>query len=110
MTDSIAPATDELMAAVPWTERRMVLVYRRHHKGRVFVRMRTFNRHRTLDYWYPSPRYFVVPVECAGPLSEAIRAASKGRPYGEIPEWYADFAKQYAARTWLHQSSAEPPE
>ncbi len=95
---SIFDTVDEFIGAVPWTRRRMVLVYLRHHGARTLVRLRTFNRHKKLGCWYPSPRYFVVPQECALNLAEAIAAAASGQRFGPEPDWYRDFEKQYAAR------------
>lgn len=94
---SIFDTVDEFIGAVPWTRRRMVLVYLRHHGARTFVRLRTFNRHKKLGCWYPSPRYFVVPQECALDLAKAIEAAAVGERFGPEPDWYRDFEKQYNA-------------
>ena len=94
---SIFDTVDEFIGAVPWTRRRMVLVYLRHHGARTYVRLRTFNRHKKLGCWYPSPRYFVVPQECARDLARAIEAAASGERFGPEPDWYRDFEKQYAA-------------
>ena len=95
---SIFDTVDEFIGAVPWTRRRMVLVFLRHHGARTFVRLRTFNRHRKKGCWYPSPRYFVVPLECARSLARAIESAAAGKPFGEEPDWYRDFEKQYKVR------------
>ena len=86
---------DELMSAVPWGRWRTVLVYLREHAGREWVRLRTFNRHRQKGCWYPSPRFFVVPMDCAFDLGMAIESASLGEKLGPVPEWYHDFEKQY---------------
>ena len=96
---SIFDTVDEFIGAVPWTRRRMVLVYLRHHGARTFVRLRTFNRHKKLGCWYPSPRYFVVPQECARDLARTIEAAAAGNQSGAEPDWYRDFEKQYNAVT-----------
>ncbi|MEK6677712.1 MAG: hypothetical protein AABZ47_18920 [Planctomycetota bacterium] len=95
---SILETTDELVAAVPWGNWRSVLVYRRQHAGRMWVRLRTFNRHRAKGCWYPSPRFFVVPLDCAAGLAKAIDSAAKGEAFGELPGWYAEFESQYKAR------------
>ena len=73
-------------------------MYRRQHAGRIWLRLRTFNKHRTKGCWYPSPRFFVVPLDCAAGLAEAIAAGASGKQLGPEREWYADFEKQYAAR------------
>ena len=73
------PATDTFMAAVPWTKNRMVVVFRRERNGREYVRCRTFNRHQVKKIWYPSPRFYMVPVDCAEELGKAIIAAARAR-------------------------------
>lgn len=95
---SVLTTTDELVVTVPWGRWRSVLVYRRQHSGRTWVRMRTFNKHRTNGHWYPSPRFFVVPLECAAGLAEAIAAAASGEVRRPEPDWYRDFEREYAAR------------
>ena len=87
---------DTFLAAVPWTKNRTVIIYLREHGGRRYVRLRTFCRHREKGCWYPSRRFFMVPLECAPDLGRAILAAAKGKPFGPQPEWWADFEKQYA--------------
>ncbi|MEK6676239.1 MAG: hypothetical protein AABZ47_11380 [Planctomycetota bacterium] len=94
---SILETTDELVAAVPWGNWRSVLVFRRQHAGRTWVRLRTFNKHRTKGCWYPSPRFFVVPLDCAAGLAAAIETAANGGDCEPEPDWYEDFDKQYAA-------------
>lgn len=93
---SIFDTIDTFVSAVPWTQNRMVLVFLREHGGRMFVRLRTFNRHRTKGCWYPSRRYFVIPQECANDLAVAIQAAADGLLVEPPPDWYHDFQKQYA--------------
>lgn len=104
---SIFETVDEFVGAIPWTRRRMVLVYLRHHGARSFVRMRTFNKHRVKGCWYPSPRFYVVPLECAKSLARAIESAASGAPFGEEPEWYRDFEKQYNAREFSRTDESE---
>ena len=88
---------DTLMATVPWGNWRSVLVYQRKHAGRIWLRLRTFNKHRTKGCWYPSPRFFVIPMEYAENLAAAIQAAAMGEIEPE-PEWYTDFQRQYEKR------------
>ena len=102
---SVLTTVDQFVAAVPWTLRRMVLVYLRHHGARTYVRLRTFNRHKKLGCWYPSPRYFVIPQECARDLAKAIEAAASGQRFGSEPDWYRDFEKQYATLAGSSASS-----
>ena len=106
----IGPAVDKFMAAVPWTKNRMVIIYHRLHAGREYVRLRTFNRHRIKGCWYPAPRFYMVPIEHAEQLGNAIIAASHGRSRDPAPEWYADFEKQYNSRAWQKQPNGTPPE
>ena len=68
--------------------------------GREYVRLRTFNRHTTKGCWYPSPRYFVVPIEVAEDLADALDAAAYGEIWSEPPDWWHDFEKQYEKREW----------
>ena len=82
----ILETTDEFMAAVPWGDRRVVLVYRRQHGGRTYVRLRTWNRHRTRDVWYPTERFFVIPIGNAGALADALTAAASGTAEPK-PDW-----------------------
>ena len=83
---------------MPWGRWQSVIVYRRQHAGRIWLRLRTFNKHRTKGCWYPSPRFFVVPLDCASGLAKAIAAGASGKQFGPKPEWYAEFERQYAAR------------
>jgi len=93
---TIVGTIDYFVAAIPWTRNRMVLVFLREHAGRWWVRLRTFNRHRTKGCWYPGPRYFVIPVEMALALAAAIRGARLAKRATAPPDWFADFEKQYA--------------
>ena len=103
-TNIFKPATDTFMAAVPWTKNRTVVVYRRERNGREYVRCRTFNRHQVKKVWYPSPRFYMVPVDCAEELGKAIIAAARGEKYGQPPGWWFDFLKQYEAGEWRTKS------
>jgi len=88
---------DTLTATVPWGRWRAVLGHERRHAGRTWLRLRTFNKHRTKGCWYPSPRFFVVPMEHAANLAEAIDSAARGECEIE-PEWFREFEAQYVAR------------
>lgn len=96
---SILETHDTLVGALDWGRgnQRKVLVYRREHGGREFVRLRTFNRHRSRGCWYPTSRGFVIPMENAFDLSDAIDTAAMGDFFSPPPEWYADFEAQYQA-------------
>ena len=106
-SDIFKSANDTFMAAVEWTKNRMVVVFRRERNGRQYVRCRTFNRHRIKKVWYPSPRFYMVPVDCAEKLGKAIIAAAKGEPYGNPPGWWHDFIKQYEAGEWRKKPEVE---
>lgn len=71
------------------------------------IRLRSFNRHKTKGCWYPSSRYFVVPTEEAGNLDDAIRSAVWGDPWGQPPNRWADFEKQYEKREWEGAPAAD---
>ena len=77
---------DDFVCAVPWGDNRMVLVHRRSHGWRDYIRFRTWNRHRTLHKWYPSRRYFVIPHENAIALADALYAAVNGEESAK-PDW-----------------------
>ena len=71
-----------LLFAVPWGRWRSVIVYRRQHAGRISLRLRKFNKHRTRGCWYRPPRFFVVPMDCAAGLAEAIAVGASGKQLG----------------------------
>ena len=89
-TDDRAPSVldtvDEFVRIVPWGRRRVVFVFRRHHAGRTFIRLRTWNRHRAKRVWYPTKRSFVIPIDHADALARAIQAAARGET-GRKPGW-----------------------
>ena len=89
---------DLFIDSIEWGDNRAVLVHRREHGGRIYVRFRTWNRHKTKGVWYPSPRFFAVPLDCAAGLAEAIAAGALRKQLGPEPDWYAEFEKQYEAR------------
>lgn len=93
---SILQTDDTFIAEVPWGPNRCVLVFRRTHGGRTYVRLRTWNRHRERRFWYPTDRFFVIPVDNAEVLAAALRAAVHGEPQSEVPAWYA--AREQADR------------
>ena len=109
-TNIFKPASDTFMAAVPWTKNRTVVVFRRERNGREYVRCRTFNRHQRKRVWYPSPRFYMVPVDCAEELGKAIIAAARGEKFGQPPGWWFDFLKQYEAGDWRKNPVAKEPD
>ena len=88
---------DEFVAEVPWDYRRSVLVIRRQLKGGTFVRFRTWNLHQTKDVWYPTKRGFVIPIDDAEPLADALRAAANGETVAK-PEWLVDYEREEEER------------
>ena len=96
---------DTFLAAVPWTKHRTIIIYLREHGGRRYVRLRTFNKHRTKGMWYPAPRFYMVPIDRAEDLGRAIIEASQGRPFGPQPEWWADYQAEY--REWKASQPAQ---
>ena len=92
---NILGTVDEFVAAIAVSKNRQVLVFRRTHGGRSYIRLRTFNRHKTKDCWYPTSRCFVVPQECAEDLAGAVETGALGFAPEAPPEWYHDFEKQY---------------
>lgn len=96
---AVLNTVDTFMASVPWTKNRTVIVYLREHTGRRYIRLRTFNRHQIKGCWYPSPRFFTVPIEHAERLGNSIAEAAKGKPFGSEPDWWAEFEEQYITLT-----------
>jgi hypothetical protein len=64
----------------------MVLVHRRIHGWREYVRFRTWNRHSKLGVWYPSDRSFIVPIKNADALVCALMDALAGEQSPK-PDW-----------------------
>ena len=83
---SILDTVDKFIAAVPWGKWRAVLLYLRQHGGREWVRLRTWDKHRKKLVWYPTKRYFVIPIEDAEALANAIKAAARDNPSPK-PDW-----------------------
>ena len=88
---SIFKTCDTFVAAIPWGSHRTVIVHRRQHGGRTYIRLQTWNCHRDKKWWYPTHRFFVVPVENANALADAIRAAGRGEQINEKPPWLQAF-------------------
>jgi hypothetical protein len=88
---------DTFIAEVPLDPNRAILVYMREHGGRRYIRWRVFHRHRKGRNWYPDKRRaFVVPVEGAASLGDAIAKATCGQPITPKPAWLAsvDYFRQ----------------
>jgi len=95
---TIFKTDDTFIAIVQWSDNRAVLVHRREHGGRTYVRFRTWNRHKTKGVWYPSKRSFVVPVGNAEPLAAALKAGAGGVE-GAKPDWFLAWEQEESERT-----------
>ena len=80
---------DDFVIAVPWDDFRTVLVHRRQHAGREWLRFRTWNRHRDEFQWYPTQRSFVVPIAQSHALGDALHAAAQGESLAK-PAWLVE--------------------
>jgi len=101
---------DRFIAAVPVDDNRVILVYRREHGGRSFVRWRVFHRHRRSGLWYPDKRRaFVVPLAACEALAAAIAAGATGRAVTPEPPWLTalDAGRDYKLRR-MDELSAPP--
>ena len=91
---SVLETIDTFIATVPVSDHRMILVYRRQHGGREFVRWRYWHHHRTRGCWYPDKyRSFVIPIEQAHGLAEALLQAEAGRS-SPMPNWLAEVERR----------------
>ena len=72
-------------------------MHHRLHGGRKYVRFRTWNKHRTKLVWYPSKRSFVIPIENADGLADALQAATKDWSRDK-PDWFVDWEETEEAR------------
>jgi len=86
----IFKATDTFIDCVEWGGNRAVLVHRREHGGRSYVRFRTWNRHLEKGVWYPTKRGFIVPLDRAEALAESLRLGAHGEPR-EKPDWLVNW-------------------
>jgi len=79
---------DTFIGEVPLDAHRSILVYRRQHAGRTYVRWRVFHRHHKGNNWYPDKwRSFVIPIGSGTALASAIIAAQRGDTVTAKPEW-----------------------
>lgn len=87
---TILDTWDEFVCEVPLDICRTILVYWRSHGGREYVRFRTWNQQKAFGHWYPTKRFFVVPIDEALALADALRAAANYK-FGEEPEWVSQY-------------------
>jgi len=91
---------DTFAFEVPWSPTKSVLVHRRSHSGRHYVRIRAWLKHKTKSVWYPTKRGFVIPLDQAANLGEAIKAAAAGETTPK-PDWLAAYEREQRARNPL---------
>ena len=103
---NILETVDQFIAAVRWGDWRQVLVYRRQHGGHTYICLRTWNRHRSSRFWYPSLRGFVIPLANAINLANAIRDAAEG-VVRRKPNWLVKRERFEDGRVeWMRQLDA----
>lgn len=81
---------NDFVREVPLDDWRSILVHRREHGHREFIRIRTWNQHRLWGAWYPTKRTFVIPIDEAMALADAIYAGVVGE-FSEEPEWVSKY-------------------
>ena len=93
----------------------MVVVFRCERNGRQYVRCRTFNRHQIQKIWYPSPRFYMVPVDCAEGLVKANIAAARGSTTSNArmkPSWSSckrDYCRIHTTTGTIPRSVSRAP-
>lgn len=90
---SILETRDVFSAAVPIGRNRAVVVQRREHGGRKWVRLWTWNRHRRKNVWYPTRRIYLAPIIHAGLLADAIRNAAAEQDSFK-PDWLVTWERE----------------
>jgi hypothetical protein len=88
---------DRFIAAIPWSTRSSVVIHRSRHKGREYIRIRTWQHNREKGYSYPTKRRFVVPVMNAEPFIDGMIAALDGED-ADKPDWLAAFEEDQERR------------
>ena len=83
---SVTETVDLLTSIVPWGKGRAVLVFRRTHAGKTYIKLRTWNYTLRYKKWYPSKRFFVMPIGNAHRLADAIHNAVDGKAIRK-PKW-----------------------
>ena len=109
LASRFGPTTDTFVAAVPWGSSRTVLVHRRKHGWQEYVRLRTWNRHTTKRVWYPSRRFFIIPIQNAEALGEAILDAAYGNAKHK-PAWLIERETAEIERIELMRELGAPAE
>lgn len=60
--------------------------HRRQHGRRTYINLCTWNKRCTKLVWHPSKRFFVIPIENAKALADALCKAVAGWP-DKKPDW-----------------------
>jgi len=57
--------------------------------------------------WYPTKRFYVIPVKRADALADALEAATRDEPTAKKPRWYAAREEQDQERyDWMVELEA----
>ena len=91
------PSTMTFVACIALTDSRHCLVHHRRHRGRQYVMLRYWQRHKRLGCWYPSKINFVLPVDRVGAIIKAIDLAADERE-GVKPEWLIQWEAEEAGK------------
>jgi len=78
--------TDYFIDAIDLGKNGGVLVHRRRHGSKDWIRLRKWNRHNTKNVWYPTSRGFVIELNRVGNLIDALCEAANG-DCSPKPEW-----------------------
>ena len=84
----VTQTADTFVTDIAWGKGRWrrLLVWRREHAGRTYLRIHAWNLHNSLHKWYPTKRSYSIPIENAADLAHALLQAATGHK-GEKPEW-----------------------
>jgi hypothetical protein len=85
-----------------------VVIHRSRHKGREYIRIRTWQHNREKGYSYPTKRGFVVPVMNAENFIDGVIAALDGEG-GDQPDWLAAFEEEQERRKRAGADRGEGP-
>ena len=77
---------EKFLGVVPLSSHKVILVYRRKHLSRRYVRMRVWSLHKEKLVWYPTRRYFVVPLIAVELLGQLIYHGADMQPVTK-PDW-----------------------
>lgn len=86
------PSHERFMGCVYWTQNRCVLIHRRLHATREYICCRIWQKHRVMGHWYPSKRSFIVPMDRAKQIGNAVLGAAAGIAEDK-PDWLVEREK-----------------